>query len=1207
MLPLSSLAACRLGTSYTYAACRNIAYSQVATRRPRPSGWGLDNAARHASLRAFSASPQLNGPAETDADPGAPAPTETPNTDQPKEARSPRKKKKKDRTDPAETPADKPFKKSTAPFKKDASKPGKTSKSERELKVLQGALAALKNVLNAQNINIDDFTKPKRSAKAGTEKQPAESDAKSETQAKALNRLAESWLNQSRNKPELRRVLPTADGKLPFGGSLSPEEMRELRGKLLPSLQPPVKPSSRPKRSNEEANSKSPKAPGKKPPTTKKPPAHLRRAAQAGRAAGTPPGTSASKPLPQPSPWAGKKKKEIKIECLDSNELHLDPIERAQPPVPPVSYGLDRVLFNPGVYHLQDPRSRVFNFDPYLSRIMPIREFDFNALKQYITSSKDSTLINIARENKKRYTGSTSSMTSMLAHFHYLLSSWREINTELLTQGFNVSGSKQYTLIMRAPAAIFLHWKDGVYAIDADKEFDTANILSMLGKSMEKLLTLDRESYERYRVEHSDQITEEERNADESYHYTGLKDFMMRSQLDAHDPRLPGTGMYDLKTRAVISIRMDAQGFQKGLGYEIRNRFGEWESFEREYFDMIRSAFLKYSLQVRMGRMDGIFVAFHNTERIFGFQYIPLSEMDTSLHGTSDTTLGDKEFKLSLGLLNDVFDRATKKFPERSLRLHFETRPSTTGTPFMYIFAKPVAPGDIKAVQEAGKARIEEFERQVLGLDKTESSGAKDVPGTDTAAECAESEETREGVSKGTNATDDSSPDIPTWEEVQSMVEDAMEDDELGVGAVRDAIEEALEMSGLLQKHSSEDTRGYVDGLLKVMTGQEDVSPEESERNFEGLITDPDHAEQTTPNESETEALETDTQNSEPETEAESGIFEQSTETPGSSPADSVETVEALHESKQKTRVHVTETSKGDEATTTTVESVEMASADAASSEAVSNEEAIEGGTEGTEDGRVETDVEGAEKSKAATSTANMASLRDLILRMAQNMDGKKTVEREVDDEDDLRLQEFERILGQLIAGSREGQHADSNATSPVADDAGQTSAQDDASTGAGDEAEARQSVEEAADAAEAKDDELLGMVLTIRNRVNGSYVQRPEELDAADKWDVEYNLEELSDAQAKNLYVPLLNRRKKTLETDAESKDKGWQWLFEGNLKKTTNQGREFRRKENQLAKTRPVYVVGEEHGRAYEDVFGREEDEPERFNESDTKPPSF
>jgi hypothetical protein len=38
--------------------------------------------------------------------------------------------------------------------------------------------------------------------------------------------------------------------------------------------------------------------------------------------------------------------------------------------------------------------------------------------------------------------------------------------------------------------------------------------------------------------------------------------FVMRSQLDCHDPRLPGTGVFDIKTRACVSIRMDLLNYQ---------------------------------------------------------------------------------------------------------------------------------------------------------------------------------------------------------------------------------------------------------------------------------------------------------------------------------------------------------------------------------------------------------------------------------------------------------------------------------------------------------------------------------------------------------------------------------------------------------------------------------------------------------------------
>ena len=350
-------------------------------------------------------------------------------------------------------------------------------------------------------------------------------------------------------------------------------------------------------------------------------------------------------------------------EGLNGEQLSLVPLDINHPPVPPLSYGLDRVLFNPGVYNLQDQRTHVYNFDPYLQTIMPVSEFNFAALKEYVTSSKDTVLSGLARDHGKRYVGSTSSMTSALSHFHFLLSNWRDINLTTLSQGFP-EDYKSFTQLTRVPSAIFLKNNDGVYAIDADKAFDSSTILSTLGKSMEKLLTLETGTFERYRKSNPDAMTQEEENkSPEAFHYSTMGDFLMRSQLDAQDPRLPGTGMFDLKTRAVVSVRMDSSNYEDMKDYQIKGRFGKWESYEREYYDMMRSVFLKYSLQVRMGRMDGIFVAFHNTERIFGFQYIPLPEMDLAIHGQSNLALGDQEFKLSVDLLNKVLDKATERFP----------------------------------------------------------------------------------------------------------------------------------------------------------------------------------------------------------------------------------------------------------------------------------------------------------------------------------------------------------------------------------------------------------------------------------------------------------------------------------------------------------------------------------------------------------------
>lgn len=358
-----------------------------------------------------------------------------------------------------------------------------------------------------------------------------------------------------------------------------------------------------------------------------------------------------------------RREEQLRIQELYARDLNFEPVPIDIPPVPMLSYGLDRVLFNPGVYRLQDPRSRIYNFDPYLEKIMPVKEFNFDALSEYKTSSKDETLLALTERLGTKFTGSTSSMSGVLQHFHFLLSDFRALNHMMLSRGFPKPSSR-FSKITFGPDAIFLRYKkDGVYAIDADKTYDSPNIMSWLGHSLEKLLTTDREEFELFRRSSTEKPPAED-DSSRCYHYSRQGNLLMRSQLDAQDPRLPGTGVFDLKTRAVVSIRMDHKEYETGSGYQLRFDQGEWESFEREFYDMTRATMLKYSLQVRMGRMDGIFLAYHNIERIFGFQYLSRADMDRVLHGQDTTDLGDQEFKLSLALLDEILVKATAQFPE---------------------------------------------------------------------------------------------------------------------------------------------------------------------------------------------------------------------------------------------------------------------------------------------------------------------------------------------------------------------------------------------------------------------------------------------------------------------------------------------------------------------------------------------------------------
>lgn len=52
----------------------------------------------------------------------------------------------------------------------------------------------------------------------------------------------------------------------------------------------------------------------------------------------------------------------------------------------------------------------------------------------------------------------------------------------------------------------------------------------------------------------------------------------------------------------------------------------------------------------------------------------------------------------------------------QSIRLHFETREGTA--PFMYIFAEPVTEMEANEIQSTNKAKIEAWERSMLGLDR---------------------------------------------------------------------------------------------------------------------------------------------------------------------------------------------------------------------------------------------------------------------------------------------------------------------------------------------------------------------------------------------------------------------------------------------------------------------------------------------------------
>lgn len=399
-------------------------------------------------------------------------------------------------------------------------------------------------------------------------------------------------------------------------------------------------------------------------------------------------------------------------------------VDNSQPPVPTLEHNLDRVLFSPGIHILKDQRTGVYNFDPSLESIMSIRDFDFTKVTPFTPSAQDTRLSETAKKAGKAFTSSTSSLTAILMQFHFIISRNRLPSIGHLSKSFFGGKTVEFTGTQRKPVSAFLRYRPetGTYSLDSDKTQDEEIILSLLGHVMETQLTTKNDEFRaRFTKPYENENLKEDSKSEplveapSTYHYSTLGDFVMRSQIDCYDPRLPGTGVFDLKTRAVCAVRHDLDYAQihDGSNYQVTKIRGEWESYEREQFDLVRTALFKYSLQARIGRMDGIFIAYHNVRKMFGFEYLPVSEIDKVYHSTgypspqegeaAASLVGSSEFKMSIEGLSKILQKVIEAYPKQSVNLVFKspTTPKEVSRQGhgMLVFANPMKESVVDCLQ----------------------------------------------------------------------------------------------------------------------------------------------------------------------------------------------------------------------------------------------------------------------------------------------------------------------------------------------------------------------------------------------------------------------------------------------------------------------------------------------------------------------------
>lgn len=356
---------------------------------------------------------------------------------------------------------------------------------------------------------------------------------------------------------------------------------------------------------------------------------------------------------------------------LDTRPLSLDPVDVPQTAsVPTLAHGLQQVLRGSGLFPLHAPWDRASacpsnsRAADYLRRIVPPEQIVWENMPRYVPAKDDASIHALAASLAGvHYASSTSSMTPTLATLYHLISNFRD--TELLG-GLSPRMSELpvgFTRLQKRPSAFMLTpvsaaGETPVFAVNAhDADSTGPRILLELGNSIERMLTTSAAEFERTFVRGGARPAgAAERPAgdgEQFYHYSRASQFLLRAQIDARNP--DNDEVFDVKTRAVAAIRYNLANYSAFRGARLRSLRGVSDSYEREFYDMVRSVFIKYALQLRIGRMSGALIAYHNTAEMLGLEFVDLREIEMYVFGGS--MWADLAFAASMRLLEEILAR----------------------------------------------------------------------------------------------------------------------------------------------------------------------------------------------------------------------------------------------------------------------------------------------------------------------------------------------------------------------------------------------------------------------------------------------------------------------------------------------------------------------------------------------------------------------
>jgi len=191
--------------------------------------------------------------------------------------------------------------------------------------------------------------------------------------------------------------------------------------------------------------------------------------------------------------------------------------------------------------------------------------------------------------------------------------------------------------------------------------------------------------------------------------------------------------------------------------------------------------------------------------------------------------------------------------------------------------------------------------------------------------------------------------------------------------------------------------------------------------------------------------------------------------------------------------------------------------------------------------------------------------------------------------ENDDAANDFEDSSSDLVQESAEKEVTQAESASTSSEAGSETTvAQDSEGTGKDTIVKKIENISMASDAeGEVEPDEdkpILGLILTVRSKVNDEYVERPENLRKHQNWTIDYSLTEKSDQVARREYAGAKVRRKKTYaklnsnldKADPDSTESSYNIAYIDMLRELSEKGRKMRAGIDQKTANQPKIVVG-------------------------------